>query len=86
MTTVAETHEPCPACGGAGGGPFGRAGGAWDDEAYVCPRCEGAGVVEVASPLSQRPGVVKAAPKPAIAPAAPAAPERRRAASDDEDR
>lgn len=49
---------PCPACGGAGGGPFGRAGSAWDDESYVCPRCEGVGKVEVL-PASVRPGLAK---------------------------
>jgi hypothetical protein len=39
-------HElECPACGGAGGGPFGRPGSAWDVETYVCPRCQGRGVV-----------------------------------------
>lgn len=52
----------CPACGGAGGGPFGRAGSAWDDEAYVCPRCKGLGVLAAddATP-SVRPGLVKTA-------------------------
>ncbi|MBX3233034.1 MAG: hypothetical protein KIT84_12760 [Labilithrix sp.] len=49
---------PCPSCGGAGGGPFGRAGSAWDDEEYVCPRCEGQGMIEVGV---ERPGIVKAA-------------------------
>jgi hypothetical protein len=47
----------CPACGGAGGGPFGRPGSAWDVEAYVCPRCEGLGAiprtVPVARPLAK---------------------------------
>jgi hypothetical protein len=59
----------CPSCGGAGGGPFGRAGSAWDDEDFVCPRCKGAGVIAfddlLASPSpspSQRPGIVKAVP------------------------
>jgi hypothetical protein len=55
---VVET-VPCPACGGAGGGPLGRAGSAWDDESYVCPRCEGEGVVRL-SPDVPRPGIVKA--------------------------
>jgi hypothetical protein len=57
--------ETCPACGGAGGGPFGRPGSRWDTEDYVCPRCAGSGVVTVAAPLSDaaRPGVVKAAEK-----------------------
>jgi hypothetical protein len=52
---------PCPACGGAGGGPFGPAGSAWDDEEYACPTCEGLGVVLVsADGLGGRPGIVKA--------------------------
>jgi hypothetical protein len=51
----------CPSCGGAGGGPIGRAGSAWDDEEYVCPRCEGAGVIRIGQDAaSQRPGIVKA--------------------------
>ena len=53
---------PCPSCGGAGGGPFGPAGSAWDDEEYVCPRCEGLGVIVVGeSGSGVRPGLVKAA-------------------------
>ena len=55
---AAEDRVTCPACGGAGGGPFGRAGSAWDDEEYVCPRCKGEGVVSI------RPGIVKAQPTP----------------------
>jgi DnaJ-class molecular chaperone len=53
--------ETCPACGGAGGGPFGRAGSAWDTEDYVCPRCAGAGVIltTVSLPASVRPGIAK---------------------------
>lgn len=47
----------CPSCGGAGGGPVGRAGSAWDVEDYVCPRCEGEGVILMVS--SQRPGLAK---------------------------
>ena len=61
----------CPACGGAGGGPFGRAGSAWDAEDYVCPRCEGVGAimledVMVQSPRSPHPtrGIVKTNPSP----------------------
>lgn len=62
MEAAAE-RTTCPACGGAGGGPFGRAGSAWDDESYVCPRCKGLGMVglEDVTP-SVRPGLVKAAP------------------------
>ena len=57
-----EERIPCPACGGAGGGPFGRAGSAWDSEDYVCSRCKGEGVVLLADDVaSQRPGIVKAA-------------------------
>lgn len=61
----------CPACGGAGGGPFGRAGSAWDDESYVCTRCKGAGKIalEDAAPTSVRPGIVKALPGDAATPA-----------------
>lgn len=74
---------PCPACGGAGGGPFGPAGSAWDVEDWVCPRCEGAGAIrvqaiEAASDTmreSQRPGLVKAVPDAAAAPA----PKKRKA-------
>ena len=51
----------CPACGGAGGGPMGRAGSAWDTEDYVCPRCKGEGMILVGDAVSQRPGLVKAA-------------------------
>jgi hypothetical protein len=58
---VLQERVSCPACGGAGGGPIGRAGSAWDDEDYVCPRCEGEGMILVADVLSQRPGIVKAA-------------------------
>ena len=73
------SSTPCPACGGAGGGPFGRAGSAWDDEEFVCPRCEGAGTVALDDVMvqSQRPGIVKAVPD-----AAPAKPnEKKRKAS-----
>ena len=60
----------CPSCGGAGGGPFGRAGSAWDEEEYVCPRCVGRGAVSAQPPVG-KPGVAKAAPL--------AAPIKRRA-------
>lgn len=58
--------DPCPSCGGAGGGPFGRAGSAWDDEDYLCPRCEGTGLLALPLPHEDdvrpvaRPGIVKA--------------------------
>lgn len=71
---------PCPACGGAGGGPFGPAGSAWDDEEWVCPRCKGVGMIslsdEEAGAPSQRPGLVKAAPDAVETPA-----EKKRKAS-----
>lgn len=51
---------PCPSCGGAGGGPIGRAGSAWDDDEYVCPRCEGVGTIMLSDVMVQRPGIVKA--------------------------
>jgi hypothetical protein len=47
-----EAMTACPACGGSGGGPFGRVGSAWDDESYECPRCRGAGVVQVTAELA----------------------------------
>ncbi len=62
-------RNECPACGGAGGGPFGRANSGWDIETYECPRCEGWGyireeaVVEQTPPIVARPGIAKAAPK-----------------------
>jgi hypothetical protein len=60
-------HVACPSCGGAGGGPFGRANSAWDDDEYVCPRCKGVGFIALddvlsPAPQSQRPGIVKAVP------------------------
>jgi hypothetical protein len=60
---------PCPSCGGAGGGPFGRAGSAWDDDGYVCPRCAGTGMIDAegAQPRSY-PGIAKTQ-QPAAAPA-----------------
>jgi len=65
----AAKHEECPACGGTGGGPFGRANSAWDIETYECIRCEGWGYLrEVVAmpdegpPVMARPGIVKATP------------------------
>lgn len=58
---------PCPSCGGAGGGPLGRAGSAWDDEDYVCPRCKGLGTVALDDVMVQRPGLAKAPPAPEVA-------------------
>jgi hypothetical protein len=76
-----DRRYECPACGGGGGGPFGRAGSAWDVETYECLRCEGLGVVAdgvvLARPLAKgraepaarpsRPGVATATAPPAIA-------------------
>jgi DnaJ-class molecular chaperone len=60
--SAGKERVECPSCGGAGGGPFGRAGSAWDTEDYVCPRCKGVGMILVASDVaSHRPGIVKAA-------------------------
>jgi hypothetical protein len=57
-------REVCPACGGAGGGPFGRANSGWDIETYECLRCEGWGYIRESvdgdEPASApRPGIVK---------------------------
>ena len=61
----------CPACGGAGGGPFGRAGTGWDVETYECFRCQGAGVVSMAEEEARaiaKPGIAKAQPpRPEVA-------------------
>jgi hypothetical protein len=60
METAAEDRvATCPACGGAGGGPFGRAGSAWDDEGYVCSRCKGTGMIAL-DDVMIRPGLAKA--------------------------
>ncbi len=61
---ASDERDTCPACGGAGGGPFGRAGSAWDTEEYVCPRCEGNGVVSLLpeEPVQSRPGIAKTVP------------------------
>jgi hypothetical protein len=65
MEAAPEDCISCPACGGAGGGPFGRAGSAWDDEDFVCPRCKGAGVIAL-DDVAIRPGLVKAQVQAAI--------------------
>ncbi|MGO9715124.1 MAG: hypothetical protein ACLQBL_40125 [Polyangiaceae bacterium] len=58
-------REVCPACGGAGGGPFGRANSGWDVESYECIRCEGWGYIRGAAvedegpPVVARPGIAK---------------------------
>ncbi|HEY5147894.1 MAG TPA: hypothetical protein VII82_14065 [Polyangiaceae bacterium] len=55
----------CPACGGSGGGPFGRLGSAWDVDGYECPRCRGAGVVTGVSTdaLAEPRPLARAAPR-----------------------
>ena len=67
---MATEREPCPACGGAGGGPFGRAGSAWDIESYECLRCGGWGYIREAEaavddgpPAVARPGIAKVTPE-----------------------
>src|ERR1700733_14292226 len=61
-------REECPACGGSGGGPFGRANSGWDIETYECPRCEGWGYIRALPaadeepPVVSRPGIAKATP------------------------
>lgn len=57
---MSQERTTCPACGGAGGGPFGPAGSVWDSEDYVCTRCKGEGVIAI-DPAAPRPGIVKAA-------------------------
>jgi Zn-finger nucleic acid-binding protein len=85
--SIADRRYECPACGGGGGGPFGRSGSAWDVETYVCPRCEGLGVVVdgvvLARPLAKaRTEPAERAPRPGIAQApAPAAATKKTRAS-----
>ena len=79
----------CPSCGGAGGGPFGRAGSAWDDDEYVCPRCKGAGAIALddvmtampPSTPSVRPGIVKATPEVVTTPGEKNAEKKRKASA-----
>ena len=62
-------REECPACGGSGGGPFGRAGSAWDVETYECIRCGGWGYLRAAAEIDEappavaRPGIAKTSPE-----------------------
>ena len=82
--SIPERHE-CPARGGAGGGPFGRANSGWDVETYECPRCEGWGYIrEAVAALDEdpapmpKPGIVKTTPETR---AAAASGEKKRRAS-----
>jgi hypothetical protein len=59
---MSDADEECPACGGSGGGPFGRPGSAWDVETYACPRCGGTGVVPRGLAAGARP-LAKGKPK-----------------------
>jgi hypothetical protein len=79
---MSDHDVQCPACGGGGGGPFGRRGSAWDVESYTCPRCQGRGIVRdratVVRPLAKtasRPAD-GAARKPGIAHTQPPAEQR----------
>ena len=65
MESLGEEKITCPSCGGAGGGPFGRAGSAWDDDDYVCPRCKGLGVMAL-DDVAVRPGIAKAQVQAAV--------------------
>ena len=81
-----DDAKTCPSCGGAGGGPFGRPGSAWDTESYVCLRCEGLGVLRVDVP-DLRPlanvsgGALSSAAKPGLAGTRPSVPDRARRSS-----
>ena len=66
--------EPCPSCGGSGGGPFGPPNSAWDREDYVCKRCHGTGVLSLDG-VDSGPGVTKSVE-------APAAPSKRTGTSE----
>jgi hypothetical protein len=80
-------REECPACGGAGGGPFGRANSGWDIETYECPRCGGRGYIleavgdaaEAPPPPLPKPGIVKTSPETRAAAAELEATKKRRA-------
>lgn len=69
--TISLDATPCPACGGSGGGPFGRPGSAWDVEDYVCPRCQGLGMLQLAGASTSEaarvagPGIAKTSQPPA---------------------
>ena len=82
---VPPDRQVCPACGGAGGGPFGRANSGWDVESYECIRCEGWGYLrdaiekEEGPPMVARPGIAKATPERIATDKAEAEKRRRRA-------
>jgi hypothetical protein len=83
---MSDETTTCPACGGSGGGPFGRPGSAWDVETYVCPRCRGTGQVAM-TPAVARPLAKSAAPEtvavehPGIAHTRPTARKKKRTSS-----
>ena len=85
---VPPDREPCPACGGAGGGPFGRANSGWDIESYECLRCDGNGWVS-ARDEEERAALAASAPRTGIAKGIVktqtprAEPAKRRASGDD---
>ena len=80
--------QTCPACGGAGGGPIGRAGSGWDIESYECLRCDGNGWVsardeearETLAATLPRTGIAKGIVKTQTPRAEPT---KRRASGDD---
>ena len=80
--------QTCPACGGAGGGPIGRAGSGWDIESYECLRCDGNGWVS-ARDEEEREALAASAPRAGIAKGIVktqtprAEPTKRRASGDD---
>ena len=81
MATIDK--QTCPACGGAGGGPIGRAGAGWDIESYECLRCGGNGWVS-ARDEAEREAIAASSPRPGIVKAQPprAEPTKRRVSGD----
>jgi hypothetical protein len=61
LAAMSDDSSECPACGGSGGGPFGRPGSAWDREDYECPRCQGSGLVLRAAATGQARPLAKGA-------------------------
>jgi hypothetical protein len=93
LAAEAASDRTCPSCGGAGGGPFGRAGSAWDRDDYACPRCAGTGVLglpaialedlDLAPELA--PEEVSPVSRPGVAKTTPARKNERKRAAGDED-